>query len=134
MDFTFSEPVDTSKFKLEATRSTPYVFYDSSVAILELKGRSSPESSIDFYSKILDKLEAFEIEKQSSITVNVAFEYFNTSSAKCVFDMFKRLKNLSEKGKNVVLNWYYEEDDDDMFEAGEDFGYLLKLDINLLEH
>ena len=61
-------------------------------------------------------------------------EYFNTSSSKCILDVFKKLENLHNKSvAEVVINWYYEEDDEDMLEAGEDYQSILKLPFKMVE-
>lgn len=121
------------KIFIEPTRTTPEVKFDPDEKVFELKGRSSPENSIQFYQAILDNLESFAQSDSEDLTVNMAFEYFNTSSSKCLFDVFKKLSNIESKGKEVTINWYYEEGDDDMMEAGEDYSDLLDLEFNFHE-
>jgi len=121
------------KVFIEPTRTTPLVKFDPDEGLLEMKGRSSPENSIQFYQKVLDSLEEYVRTGVDELTANFAFEYFNTSSSKCLFDVFKRLNKLDAIGKEVTINWYYEEGDDDMMEAGEDYSDLLDLDFNFFE-
>lgn len=121
------------KFFIEPTRVTPLVNFDPEKGILEIKGRSSPENSILFYQKIIDGLDEFAQRGGDQFTANFSYEYFNTSSSKCLFDVFKKLSKISDEGKTIVINWYYEEDDEDMMEAGEDYADLLDLDFNFLE-
>jgi len=121
------------KFFIEPTRVTPLVNFDPEEGILEIKGRSSPENSILFYQKIIDNLDDYADNGGDEFTANFSFEYFNTSSSKCLFDLFKKLNKISDAGKELIINWYYEEDDEDMMEAGEDYADLLDLDFNFLE-
>ena len=121
------------KVFIEPTRTTPLVKFDPDAGILEMKGRSSPENSIEFYQKILDNLEEFASSGGPEFTANIAFEYFNTSSSKCLFDVFKRISKIESSGKKININWYYEEGDEDMMEAGEDYSDLLDLDFNFRE-
>lgn len=121
------------KVFIEPTRTTPLVIFDPDEGLLEMKGRSSPENSIQFYQKVLDSLDEFADLGGDSIVINMAFEYFNTSSSKCLFDVFKRLNKISESGRSITINWYFEEGDDDMMEAGEDYSDLLDLDFNFYE-
>ena len=121
------------KFFIEPTRVTPLVNFDPDQGVLEIKGRSSPENSILFYQKIIDSLDEFAESGGDEFTANFSFEYFNTSSSKCLFDLFKKLSKISDEGKEIKINWYYEEDDEDMMEAGEDYADLLDLDFNFLE-
>lgn len=121
------------KVFIEPTRTTPLVNFDPDEGILEMKGRSSPENSIEFYQKVLDNLDEYAFSGGEQFTANIAFEYFNTSSSKCLFDVFKRLSKIEDSGKTITINWYYEEGDDDMMEAGEDYSDLLDLDFNFRE-
>jgi len=60
-------------------------------------------------------------------------EYFNTSSSKCIYDLLKEIKSLKEGGKDVRVRWYYEQYDEDMMEAGEDYSDLLDLPFAFVE-
>lgn len=121
------------KIFIEPTRVTPLVNFNPEEGFLEIKGRSSPENSILFYQKIIDNLDEYANSGKSEFTANFSFEYFNTSSSKCLFDLFKKISLIKEKGVNLIINWYYEEDDEDMMEAGEDYADLLGLEFNYLE-
>ena len=81
----------------------------------------------------MDALDDFLDESENGITANIAFEYFNTSSSKCLFDLFKKLGKLENDDRDLNINWFYEEDDEDMMEAGEDYSDLLDLEFNFLE-
>jgi len=118
---------------IEPTRVTPLINFDPSEGLLEIKGRSSPENTIQFYQPLMEALDAYLDEGGNGLTANIAFEYFNTSSSKCLFDLFKKLSQLDEDGRDLHINWFYEEDDEDMMEAGEDYSDLLDLEFNFLE-
>ena len=67
-------------------------------------------------------------------TIEIRLEYFNTSSSNCLLDVFKKAEKL-QKGKlsNVKVNWFYETEDDDMLEAGEDYDILISIPFNMVE-
>ncbi len=121
------------KIFIEPTRVTPLINFDPDAGLLEIKGRSSPENSVQFYQSLIDALENFAQEDGPELTANIAFEYFNTSSSKCLFDVFKKMTKIEAAGGELTINWFYEEDDEDMMEAGEDYSDLLDLEFNFLE-
>ncbi|HCT29829.1 MAG TPA: hypothetical protein DIW31_03640 [Bacteroidales bacterium] len=48
--------------------------------------------------------------------------------------MKKLEKMAADTGKRVVINWFYEEDDEDIFFAGNDYKALIsKVEFNLIE-
>lgn len=56
----------------------------------------------------------------TTIQVNVTLAYFNSSSTKMLFSLFEILNNAVLSGNVVVLNWFYDEDDDTILEFGEE--------------
>lgn len=119
-------------FIIEADKNTPYVRISRDEGEIELIGKSNGENVIKFYKPILDKVKSFR-DYDGSLHVNCYFEYFNTSSAKCLLDIFKAIKEVSDTGVKTEITWNYEEDDDDMMETGEDYADLVELEFNLVE-
>ena len=119
--------------QLEASAKTPEVLFDSANGQLLLKGRSIPENSIEFYKPLNDWIDAYAESPKDNTTIDVKLEYFNTSSSKCILDLFKKLERLSASGSQVTVNWYFEEDDEDMEEAGEDYQAIIKLPFKMIE-
>lgn len=121
------------KLIVRPTRITPLIYFDPNRGLLELRGKSSPENSIQFYSTLIRDLEEFGRNGKQNLIANFKFEYFNTSSSKCLFDIFRKLNIVRENGFELSINWYYEEDDEDMLEAGEDYADLLGIEFNYVE-
>lgn len=118
---------------IEGSPKTPEINFDYESGIVEIKGRSIPENSIEFYKPMIDWLEEYAKTPQSKTTVNIQLEYFNTSSSKCILDVFKKLEVIAKDGKDVEVNWFYEEDDEDMLEAGEDYQSIIKIPFKMIE-
>ena len=118
---------------IEGTPKTPTITFDISKGFLEIKGRSIPENSIEFYKPLVDWLEKYAMKPQSSTNVNIQLEYFNTSSSKCILDVFKKLEAINKNGSQVVINWFYEEDDEDMLEAGEDYQAIINVPFKMVQ-
>ncbi|HZJ74940.1 MAG TPA: DUF1987 domain-containing protein [Perlabentimonas sp.] len=118
---------------IEGTPKTPTVNMNPETGVVGIKGRSIPENSIEFYKPIVDWLEEYSKSPQPKTVVNMQLEYFNTSSSKCILDVFKKFENLKKDNKDVVINWYYEEDDEDMLEAGEDYESIIKVPFKMIQ-
>ncbi len=118
---------------IEGTPKTPTIVLNPSTGVIDIKGRSIPENSIEFYRPVVEWLDEYIKNPQSNTVVNVQLEYFNTSSSKCILDVFKKLETLKKNQKDVVINWYYEEDDEDMLEAGEDYESIIKVPFKMIQ-
>ena len=118
---------------IEGTPKTPTVNFSADNGTVEIKGRSIPENSIEFYKPLVDWLEEYLNSPKEKTEVNIQLEYFNTSSSKCILDVFKKLEAIYKSGNDVIINWYYEEDDEDMLEAGEDYQSIIKIPFKMIE-
>jgi hypothetical protein len=118
---------------IDGTQKTPAVEFDPQKGVLEIKGRSIPENSIEFYKPLVDWLEEYSDAASTKTMVNVHLEYFNTSSSKCILDVFKKLESIHKSNNEVLINWYYEEDDEDMLEAGEDYESIIRVPFKMIE-
>jgi hypothetical protein len=119
--------------KLEGSAKTPTVSFDAASGTLELKGRSIPENSVEFYKPLNDWIDTYGSTPKETTTVDIKLEYFNTSSSKCILDLFKQLERLNGKGTEIKVNWYFEEDDEDMEEAGEDYQAIINIPFKMIE-
>jgi len=118
---------------IEGTAKTPTVRFDANQGLVEIKGRSIPENSVDFYRPLVDWLDKYSQSPKEQTKVNIQLEYFNTSSSKCILDVFKKLEAIHKSNHEVVINWYYEEDDEDMLEAGEDYESIIRIPFKMIE-
>ena len=121
------------KISIEGSPNTPTINFDTDKGFLEIKGRSIPENSIEFYKPLVDSLEKYAGKPQSATNVNIQLEYFNTSSSKCILDVFKKLEAIHKGGSTVTINWHYEEDDEDMLEAGEDYQAIINVPFKMIQ-
>jgi hypothetical protein len=117
----------------EGTPKTPTVNFNADSGIVEIKGRSIPENSIEFYKPLVDWLEEYKENAQPMTKVIIQLEYFNTSSSKCILDVFKKLEAVHKAKNPVEIHWYYEEDDEDMLEAGEDYESIIRVPFKMVE-
>ena len=120
------------KLIIEPGIKTPHITFDASNGSLEIKGKSIPENSIEFYKPVYDWLDAYTAQPKDQTLLTVQLEYFNTSSSKCLLDLFRKLENIHTSGKGKVnVKWLYEEDDEDIMEAGDDYQTIVKLPFSI---
>lgn len=117
---------------IEGTPKTPTVRFNADTGVLEIKGRSIPENAVEFYKPLVDWIGSYGDVAKDSTPVNIQLEYFNTSSSKCILDVFKKLESINGK-TSIVINWHYEEDDEDMLEAGEDYQAIINIPFKMIE-
>lgn len=116
---------------IERTKFSLHIHCDVKTGICEMTGSSYPENAFEFFTPLLLWMERYIAEKKGPVTLDLKLEYLNTSSSKCILDIFKTLEDYALQGGKVKITWYYEEDDEDMMETGEEFLEDLKLPFEL---
>jgi len=119
-------------YTIIGTAKTPSIRFDPVAGALEMGGRSTPEDAIEFYRPLLDALSKLSVTSSPSCVVTVSFEYFSTSSSRCIYNVFKKLEVYCKAGGSVVVNWLYEEDDDEFLEVGQDFQAILEIPFKMV--
>lgn len=103
------------------TPSSPEVDFVFDAHTLSMRGESYPENAAAFYSDIISRLKDYlSAQTETTIEVNIALAYFNSSSTKMLFNLIEALSNSAEAGNRVVLNWYHDEEDDTILEFGQE--------------
>ncbi|MFA5575297.1 MAG: DUF1987 domain-containing protein [Brumimicrobium sp.] len=118
---------------IEATPKTPNIFFDASLGKFEIKGRSIPENPSLFYAPFKKWIKEYITSPLDVTIVDLKLEYFNNKSSKCILEMLKLLENINKDGSFVRINWYFDEEDEDMLETGEDFNALLKIPFTMVK-
>ncbi|MCE3278300.1 MAG: nuclear pore complex subunit [Bacteroidetes bacterium] len=122
-----------NSFTAEQSAKTPLINFDASTGTFELKGKSIPENSVLFYKPLFEWLDAYVQNPAPKTNLNIQLDYFNTSSSKCIVDLFKKIEQIPKNAKGeATINWMYDDQDDDMLEAGEDYKSIIKMPFNLV--
>jgi len=118
------------RFYIKATENTPKIDFNPSLEQFELSGKSIPEDSLGFYNPVMDWLQSYAQSPNVRTTFSFKLEYFNTSSSKVLLDILYVL----EKINGIVVNWHYDEEDEDMEETAMDFNEVVDFEINLIKN
>ena len=122
------------KLEIEKKTNTPSVLFDPDTGILKIEGRSIPENPGEFYDELIDWIKEYFKNPKPKTTFDLNLEYVNSGSSKYLLGLFRAIKEESTKGKDVVINWYYEEDDEAILSLGEHYKTSLKIPFNLIEY
>jgi hypothetical protein len=120
---------------IEATAYTPAIWYDPEGRSLTIRGETYPENAMEAYAPLFEWLDRYLGRGGSQkLTVNVELNYFNSSSRKALINLFDLLDTAARRGRQIILNWIYDEDDADNLEFGEEFQADLRyLKFNFIE-
>lgn len=119
---------------LEATQTTPKVSLDSTSNKFEISGESRPENVSKFYAPIIKWFNQYDsvlffqknqYGKSQEVILKFQLDYFNSTSAKFILDIFLQVEKMNKEGYKTEIHWHYDQRDIDMKESGEEFAKLV---------
>ena len=119
------------ELKIAPSKNTPEIFM-SPKGIIKIKGRSIHENVSDFFVPVETWINKYIVNPAQLTTVDLNLEYCNSSSAKAIISILQQIKLVNDKDKLFVINWYYEDGDDDILERGEYFASILDVPMNFI--
>ena len=119
------------KYYQEATKSSPEINFEPKTSTLTIKGESYPENSFAFYKPIFDLVEK-ALEQKDVFKMVIKVSYLNTSSTKSFMNLLDIVDDAHQKGKDVKVEWYYEEDNEHSYELALDFKDYLELPFEII--
>lgn len=108
------------KMHIEATKYTPEINLDAEKGLIQIKGKSYPENTFEFYAPVIEWIQEYFKNPKEVTIVELEIIYFNSSSSKLFFDLFDILDEMKDQYK-IIIKWLYDEENEYALEAGEDF-------------
>lgn len=110
----------------------PYVIIGRKTGEVEIKGSSILVNPEGFYQQLGKKIDSCITESGKQFTLNISLQRINTRSSKWLFHVLKGLQIKYLGKKLIVINWYFQHDNNAIREVGEMFQSLLRLPFNLV--
>jgi hypothetical protein len=119
---------------VNGTPHTPEINFNKLSGVMHIKGRSIPDQPDEFWIPVLNWFESYLLQPTERTVVVIDLEYFNISSSKRILFLLYKLNELVEEGKDAVVEWHYREADEDMYEVGQDYAYMVKVPFVFKEY
>jgi hypothetical protein len=131
------------KLYIKPTNLTPEVTFSPEENIFFIRGISSPEDVRAMYYPIIEWVKSYIDELLVTKNPNYTLDsplcfgtdliYFNSSTAKFLYDIFLEMKRLVPAGIPFIIQWFYDEEDLDQKEAGSDIALLVGMEFTFIE-
>lgn len=100
------------------TNTTPEILL-SPKGIIRIKGRLIDERRAKIPEQLNNWIDAYILNPAELTEVIIALEFLNSFNTMILTSILKKITQVTQHGKNLSMNWFYEEDDIDIFERGE---------------
>ena len=127
---------------IEPSGNTPEIHFSPDENIFFIRGTSSPEDVRALYYPVIEWIKIFiddVIEgeyklftRENPLRFQTDLAYFNSSSAKFLYDIFTELKRVVRLNIPIVVEWFYDSEDSDQKEAGSDIASLAEMEFTFV--
>lgn len=119
---------------IEKRDTTPALIFDVDEMLFSLEGECRPENVLTFFEPVMQWLDLFidyvkSGEASKKLDFHFKLEYYNSSSAKYIFEIFKKFKTVESNGVEVTMFWFYDILDEDLLECGQEYQKILGLNF-----
>jgi hypothetical protein len=110
--------MQTGEIHILPTDNTPEFLFKPDGTI-KIRGRGLLESKSKDTERLINWLDEYVANPAEVTYVILAFEYLNSFSTTILVTVLRKLSQVILHSGKLVVQWYYEEDDEDILERGE---------------
>jgi hypothetical protein len=130
------------KLHIQPTAATPEIKFSPDENVFLISGTSAPEDVRALYYPVIEWTrilvddiidgEYKKFSKKNPLDLHIDLAYFNSSSAKFLYDILSELKRIPNDRCPVIVDWHYDEEDIDMKDAGNDIATLVEMEFRFV--
>jgi hypothetical protein len=116
---------------ITSTKNTPEIRLNPE-GIIKISGRSMNGKVIEFAEQIDAWINEYIINPPELTLVDFNLEYFDEINLHIYYSLLKKIGSIKSGDKKYIINWYYEEGDEDILEKGEKISTVLDIPFNYI--
>ena len=100
--------------------------------IIKITGRAIDENLRTVPEQITKWCDVYLLNPAKSTQVIIALEYLNSFNTIILTSILRRLSQVKQQSKDLVIKWYIENDDDDLLDRGESISTAFSIPIEFI--
>ena len=120
------------RLEIAETGNTPHILFDADSQIFIIEGKSFPEDSKEFYTRVIKWMDDFIATKPKTFVLKINLFYLSSSSIISIKQLLLKIASMKLDGTDTKLFWHYDDDDEDIKKTGEDYQNLTKLKFDFV--
>lgn len=118
-------------FFIQGTKTTPSALIND--GYMKIAGNSTPvEENNPFFGHMSRQMDLYTQQPANKTSIDIALKHVNALSKRNIVDLLKTLEKLNHQGFQVVINWHFDSEDEDVKELGEIFDSMFDIDFNFV--
>jgi len=111
--------------------STPLIRFDAVERKMHISGESYPENSFSFYAPVIGWVKEY-LSGRHELHLDIDISYMNSSSTKCMLDLFDLLEDAHVMGTKVTIAWRYDRENPRSLDLAEEFQEEVTLPFSIV--
>ena len=100
--------------------------------IIKVSGRAIDENLRKVPEQITNWIDVYLLNPVKTTQVIIALEYLNSFNTIILTSILRRLSQVKQQSKELVIKWYIENDDDDLLDRGESISTAFNIPIEFI--
>ncbi len=114
-----------------STNQTPEFIFNHE-GIFKIRGRGLYCDKPELSDQIISWIERYLNNPAKTTYVTIAFEYLNSLSTSILVSILKKLSQIIHQSKKLVVQWYYEVDDENILDRGKYISFCCDIPIEFI--
>ncbi len=120
-------------FYIKETKTTPEIKISIADGIFEIKGNSNASDVNRFYVSVSEELKSQFTNFNKELICKFKFNVFNSATFKNLIQIFVFLNEKFNSGKDIKVEWFYNNSDIDNKNTGSDLSDIFDFPVKLIE-
>jgi hypothetical protein len=86
----------------------------------------------EFSEQLEDWIDEYICNPAELTRLDIYLDYFDEINLVIYISLLKKIESIKLKNKKYIINWYYEEGDEDILEKGENISSVLDMPFNFI--
>lgn len=121
------------QLRKNATKISPTILLDKEKSIFKITGISMAENSYDLYQEVIEWFTEYSKDPNKKTVLEFKLVYLNSSAIINIVRIIKILADLYKNGHDVKIIWYFETDDIEIQEHGDDISELFNIPVEITQ-
>jgi len=118
--------------EIKPRADSPELIMNPNNNIFKIVGMSFMEDGVAFYKPVLEWLDEYIKAPNPETKLVINLKYFNSVSSLAIFNILEKFRKIHENGKNVLISWHYQIDENEMEEVGKEYAALVDIPFEFI--
>jgi hypothetical protein len=123
--------MSVQELRILPTKYAPEIILNPD-GMIKIGGRSRIADTNEFFKQIEVWIDEYICNPADITCVDFHLEYISTNNQKFYITLINKIKPIKLKNKKYIINWYYDEGDEDILEKGEFISSVVEIHFNFI--